>query len=177
MCQSRAWKNIDLKLVLWVSSTHILLAQGHFLLVLLVFIIIFERILLNCLEPCPLGNEALSYLKLLNLDVKKTLSIPSPNQNSVNLKMVEKAVSRLSTVSLPSSKKKKTWKLIYFVNRKSQFQMQNWSPNLLGTLVGNFTTTNKHHGQKSRTSNFVWLTFMLSRNGQSRWFLWWILGS
>lgn len=115
------------------------------------------------------------FLSPANLDVKKPSASLPPTKILLILngwKGCLKAVNCLIT-----KQQKKTWKLIYFVNRKSQFQMQNWSPNLLGTLVGNFTTTNKHHGQKSHTSNFVWLAFMLSRNGQSRWFLWWILGS
>ena len=121
-------------------------------------------------------NRTWIFLSPANLDVKKTLSIPSPTKILLILngwKGCLKAVNCLIT-----KQQKKKWKLIYFVNRKCKRKIRAfWSPNLLRTLVGNFTTTNIHHGQKSRTSNFVWLTIMLSRNGQSRWFLWWILGS
>ena len=76
--------------------------------------IYFERILLNCLEPCPLGNEALSYLKLLNLDVKKTLSIPSPNQNSVNLKWLKRLSQGCQLSHYQAAKKKKNMKVDLF---------------------------------------------------------------
>ena len=54
-----------------------------------------------------MGNEALSYLKLLNLDVKKTLSIPSPNQNSVNLKWLKRLSQGCQLSHYQAAKKKK----------------------------------------------------------------------
>ena len=46
-------KKLEFQLVLWGSSSHILLGWGHFLLVL---VNNFIRGWLACMDPCPLGK-------------------------------------------------------------------------------------------------------------------------